>query len=228
MKYLLFDVDDTLLDFQAAEAKALKALFASEGYELTAEMSQRYQTMNKQLWQDFEKGKIDRDEVTTTRFSRFFKEYGKTVNGVSMDQRYRSFLNQGTDLMPAAKEVLTALQPDYQLYVVTNGVQETQEKRLAGSGLRPFFQDVFVSETTGYHKPMKEFFDYAFERIPHFDPQEAMIIGDSLSSDIQGGKNVGIETVWYNNGQTAGVLRPDYEIHQLPELLTILKKDEKA
>ena len=225
-RILLFDVDDTLLDFGAAEKTALQLLFANQQLVLTEEIAASYRIINKELWRAFEEGKIEREEVLNTRFARLFKEMGIEADGVLLERKYREYLQEGHVRMEGAYELLSSLQKDYQLYVVTNGVSNTQDKRLRDSGLYPFFQSVFVSETAGYQKPMKEFFDYVFARIPHFSKASTLIIGDSLSSDIQGGQLAGIDTCWYNPFQHSNHMphKPTYEIQKLEQLHEVLKK----
>lgn len=226
MKYktILFDVDDTLLDFQATEKAALTKLFASEGMELTTELEQRYKEMNHELWRSFERGERSRDEVIYQRFGQFFQKFGKVVDSVALENRYRSFLNEGHHLLGNSFSIIEDLSQKADLYVVTNGVSKTQYQRLGDAKLLPYFKDVFVSEDTGYQKPMKEYFDYVFERIPKLKLTETVIIGDSLTSDIQGGLLAGIDTIWLNNqSETINpAIQATYEIQQLDEIYSII------
>jgi 2-haloacid dehalogenase len=221
---LLFDVDDTLLDFKAAEKLALRLLFEGQQIELTEEMEAHYKQMNQGLWRAYEEGKINRDEVVNTRFSLLLKEYGHEVDGVLLEQKYRGYLEQGHQLIDGAMEVITKLHGAYDLHIVTNGVSKTQDRRLRDSGLHPMFTSIFVSEDTGYQKPMKEFFDFVFARIPNIDPQLALIIGDSLSSDMKGGQLAGLDTCWFNPEGKANEtdIVPTYEIRSLQELYQLL------
>ncbi|PGZ97954.1 noncanonical pyrimidine nucleotidase, YjjG family [Bacillus pseudomycoides] len=222
---LLFDVDDTLLDFAAAERVALRSLFEEQQVPLTAEIEAHYKEINQGLWKSFEDGKLDRDEVVNTRFSILFKKYGQEVDGVLLEKSYRSYLEEGNQLVNGALELITDLQKQYDLYIVTNGVSKTQDKRLRNSGLHPLFKDIFVSEDTGFQKPMKEYFNYVFARIPNFSPEQALIIGDSLSADIKGGQLAGIDTCWLNPEMKPNNtdIIPTYEIQKLDELYCILK-----
>ncbi|WP_160725796.1 YjjG family noncanonical pyrimidine nucleotidase [Bacillus sp. USDA818B3_A] len=226
---LLFDVDDTLLDFAAAEALALNLLFESQKILLTNEIETSYKKINQELWRSFEEGKIGRDEVVNTRFSLLFKELGQIADGVLLEKNYRGFLEEGHQLITGAFELVSALQSHYDLFIVTNGVSKTQDKRLRDSGLHPLFKEIFVSEDTGFQKPMKEFFDYVFERIPNFAPEQALIIGDSLSSDIRGGQLAGLDTCWFNpDGKPDHTgIHPTYEIHDLNELYAILSLEQE-
>ncbi|WP_141604039.1 YjjG family noncanonical pyrimidine nucleotidase [Terrilactibacillus laevilacticus] len=221
---LLFDVDDTLLDFQAAEVFALRSLFEEQNIPLTLDIEARYKQINQGLWRSFEEGKIDRDEIANTRFSLLFKEYDQEVDGFSFGMKYRSYLKEGHQLISGAIELIEDLKNKYDLYIVTNGVAETQDKRLRDSGLFPLFKDIFVSEDTGFQKPMKEFFDYVFARIPDISLEETLIIGDSLTSDIKGGELAGIDTCWFNPEMTPNntEITPTYQIQKLEELYDIL------
>lgn len=225
MKYttLLFDVDDTLLDFKAAENQGLHQLFAEEGLDLTPNLKQQYQTLNHQLWHDYEQNKISRDEVLNQRFRLFFEQLGRKVDGEQMELRYRQYLNQGHQLLGNSLKIIQDLAPKASLYVVTNGVSETQYRRLTDAKLYPYFKDIFVSDAIGYQKPRIEFFNHVFDKIPHVDLKKTLIIGDSLTSDIQGGINANIDTVWLNPKQTpAKSCQPTYEITQLEQLYPIL------
>lgn len=221
---LFFDVDDTLLDFGAAEKVALHMLFEEQNIPLTTEMEARYKKINDSLWRSFEEGKIDRDEIRNTRFSLFFQEYGQEIDGVLLGNKYRSYLKEGNQLVEGAFELISDLKHQYDLYIVTNGVSDTQDKRLCSSGLHPLFKDIFVSEDTGYQKPMKEYFDYVFARVPNFSTEQGLIIGDSLSSDMKGGQTAGIDTCWFNPGMKTNdtKVRPTYQIQRLDELYRVL------
>ncbi|WP_429950133.1 YjjG family noncanonical pyrimidine nucleotidase [Enterococcus sp. AZ101] len=223
-KTLLFDVDDTLLDFQLTERKALQVLFQEEELTLTDEIEAIYKKINSRLWREFEQGKTDKATVTDTRFSLLFQQLNKKVDGKKMGEQYRYHLSQGHDLLGNSKAVIEKLNFDYELYIVTNGVAKTQYQRLNDSQMTKFFNDIFVSEEVGYQKPMKEYFDYVFERIPNFEREKTMIIGDSLASDIQGGQLAGIQTLWLNPTKQAALatIQPNYEISRLDDIFDIL------
>lgn len=225
---LLLDADDTLLDFAKTEKNALDLTFRRYGLTLTEEIRAIYHTVNHGLWAAFERGEISKETVTSTRFSRLFAEVGYAANGSTFSRDYQKALGEGYFLIDGAKELCEKLAGSYRLYCVTNGVAATQYSRLAGSGLNDYFSDVFVSEAIGHQKPSKHYFDAVFNAIPRFSPEKAMIVGDSLTSDIQGGKNTGIDTCWYNpSGQRPKAeLAADYEIRKLDELLPILEGAE--
>jgi len=226
---LLFDVDDTLLDFGAAEQASLRMLLESQGIQYSKDNHNKYSQINRRLWADFEDGKITREELFSTRFSLLFNELGKSVDGIQLEEHYRRGLGEGHQLIAGAMELIHELQADFNLYIVTNGISKTQDKRLKLSGLYSSFKAIFVSEDTGYQKPMKEFFDFVFERIPNINLNETLIIGDSLSADIKGGILAGIDTCWVNlkGIENTTEWKPTYEIKSLDELFHILKVSRK-
>lgn len=221
---LLFDVDNTLLDFSAAEDEALRLLFEDQDFPLTDEVKDQYKKINQSLWRLFEEGKIDRDTVMNTRHSRLFKEYGREVDGALLEIKYRNYLREGHQLVDGAFELISHLHNHFDLYIVTNGDSETQHKRLKDSCLYPFFKEIFVSDEIGFQKPQKEFFDYVFARIPNFSVEKGIIIGDSLSADIKGGYLSGIDSCWINPEMLPNDTNiiPTYQIQKLDELYHIL------
>lgn len=226
MKYstLLFDVDDTLLNFQAAEHAAMKKLFESIGQPLTPAVYQDYHQLNESLWQRYELGEISRQELLDTRFTLFFSKYGQTVDGQAYEKRYRDYLAEGHSPMPQAKQLLTDLNANHDIFVVTNGIAKTQHRRLNESGLAPYFTNVFASETVGVQKPDPKFFDYVAQRINGFSKPKSLVIGDSLTSDIKGATAYGLDSVWFNPTHKINKTpaKPTYEIDQLLRLEAIV------
>lgn len=224
---LFFDIDNTLLDFDASEREGLKKVFDQYGINYSTENIQIYQEINHQLWRDFEEGKISRDDLLEQRFGLFFKAIDlEGKDSSEAEKSYRGYLAQGHEAIKGAMTLLSTLQQmDKRLVVVTNGVSKTQYKRLDDAKMTRFFETIIVSEDTGYQKPMPEFFDYVFERIPNLDLESSLIIGDSLTSDIQGGINVGMDTCWFNlRGEISeSVIKPKYTITKLSELLEIVE-----
>lgn len=217
---ILLDVDDTLLNFKAGQRQAVDKLFRDQGLELTPVMRNLYEAKNHQLWSDLEKGLVSREFVLAERFTYIFKEYGLVKDGAAMDQIFRKYLAAETIFMEGAKAAVKELAQSHDLYVVTNGVAVTQHSRLANAGLTQYFKGIYISEEVGYQKPNRQFFDYLFEHSPEIDPNKTLIVGDSLTADIQGGVNAGINTCWYNpegllNSTT---VTPTFEINNLNQL----------
>lgn len=221
---LLFDVDDTLLDFQAAEAQALRQLLEGEGLSYSTEINQLYRATNEARWRALEAGTMTQEEVVSGRFGAFFKLLDQEVDSLVLEAKYREYLNQGNQLLGESLKVIQTLAETFDSYVVTNGISVTQFKRLEAAGLLPYFKEVIVSEDTGSQKPMMAFFDYTFAKIPNFAKEKTIIIGDSLSSDIQGGINAGIDTIWLqpNGEKKTSTIQPTYQIQRLEELYAIL------
>ena len=227
MKYdiLLFDVDNTLLDFDANEKESFKSMILEKGEEYSEELYETYKKMNQKMWEAVERGEVTIDDVLYTRFSKLMKMYGKNVDGVEYENTYRFYLNQGIQEMPNVNEVLAELKKNYRLYVITNGIRETQESRMKRSGLVKYFEDIFISESIGANKPSSEFFDYVKKNIAGFDQSKTLIIGDSLTSDIKGGNLYGIDTCWFCKEGTVNNtdIIPTYEIHDLNEIFGIIE-----
>ena len=218
------DLDDTLLDFGAAERVAIAKAFRDIGLEPMPALMKRYSELNQAQWEAFERGELTRDTVLVRRFALLFAELGLFIDPQHAEDVYRGYLGVGHYFVEGAEEVLSYLAPKYDLYLASNGVAATQYSRLESAGIGHYFKDIFISEVTGSHKPDRAYFDYCFSRIPGFDPSKALIVGDSLTSDILGGCNAGIRTCWFNPGRKPlrGPVTTDFEIHALRELKDIL------
>ncbi len=223
-KTILLDADDTLLDFTAGEKEALKLVFQKYGYSYNSEIKEIYEKINKNLWKRYELGEIDRKTVIYTRFGALFQKIGIKDDGIGFEDDYQELLGKQHFLIEGAIDLLKYLYGKYELYIVTNGVTVTQYQRLKESGVDQYMKNIFVSEETGFQKPRKEFFEYCFKRIGTVDPAKTIIIGDSLTSDMQGGVNAGIATCWYNPNSLVNTLGIpiDYEIKSLEGLKEIL------
>lgn len=226
IKYVLLDIDDTLLDFGKAEAAAIKKTFERIGIPATDEVIARYSEINNAQWSALEKGELTRQQVLVRRFDILFEELGiKDVPSEMAQASYEYLLGIGHYFIDGAVELLEALKDKYKLYIVSNGTACVQDSRLASAGIAPYFKDIFISERIGADKPSREFFDRAFSRIEGFEREKAIIVGDRLSSDILGGINAGITTCWFNPKRLPPDpdIPADYEIHALDELPELLK-----
>lgn len=226
IKYVLLDIDDTLLDFGKAEAAAIKKTFERIGIPATDEVIARYSEINNAQWSALERGELTRQQVLVRRFDILFEELGITGVPSEMAQAsYEYLLGIGHYFIDGAVELLETLKDKYELYIVSNGTACVQDSRLASAGIAPYFKDIFISERIGADKPSREFFDRAFSRIEGFEREKAIIVGDRLSSDILGGINAGISTCWFNPKRLPPDpdIPADYEIHALNELPELLK-----
>ncbi len=197
-RFLLFDLDDTLLDFQANEAVSLAMLFSRHGLDLTEDRLREYHRVNQGLWSDYEKGLIPLERVLSNRFSDTLRVLGMEIDGMAWENEYRELLGNGSQTVEGAFEVCRKLALSHRLFVVTNGIGKTQRKRLHQSGLDVFFEKVFDSQSIGFQKPTEEFFEYVARHIPGFDKKQALVVGDSLNTDIKGGFKAGLDTCWLN------------------------------
>ena len=221
---LFFDVDDTLIDFKAAEKVALPIVFKEYKMDFTEEVESYYKTLNRQLWTALEYGEITREQLLERRFRETMQHFGQKVDGRKMDEQYRSLLVNTIVLIDGAEQVLSQLSKNYELYIVTNGMIKTQHARLNAANLTPYFKRIFVSEETSYQKPQIEFFNYVMSNVENFNKSTSMIIGDSFSADIMGGFNAGIDTCWLNahNQKVESTIQPTYVIRKLHDLVDVL------
>ena len=225
IEFLLLDLDDTILDFHMQEAAAIRKTLSEAGIEPTDELCDLYSKINLRHWKMLEKGEITRETLAWHRFQELFETLGVEGNSQKTGEIYWDHLACGHYFLPGAEAAVKALAKKYQLYMVTNGTARVQYSRIASAGLAPYFKDIFVSQEIGVNKPEKAYFDVCFAKIPGFDRERAMIVGDSLSSDIRGGKNAGIKTCWVNpKGKAAPPENmPDYEIESIAQLEALLE-----
>lgn len=223
-RFIFLDADDTLLDFLMTERAAITESFRRFGLPPTDELILQYSSINKATWERMERGEIARERVLIERFEILFGRIGADIDPYVFEDTYQALLGQHAFLVEGAVDILAYLRPKYQLYIVSNGVAATQESRFREAGLSGWFDGIFISEHIGFHKPEKAFFDACFARIPDFRHDQALIVGDSLSSDILGGINAGIDTCWFNYRRrpARNDIRPHYTVDTLDALKTIL------
>ena len=224
IEFLFLDLDDTILDFHKAERIAIAKTIREFGIDPSEEVLSRYHTINKWHWEQLEQGKMAREEVLVGRFAMLFQEYGVAVDAVTVARAYEKNLAIGHYFMPGAEEAVDKLSKKYRLFLASNGTASVQAGRMTSANLYRFFEKAFVSQEIGYNKPSREYFDRCFAQIPDFDPAKAMMVGDSLTSDIQGGINAGILTCWVNPDHKTGHIKPDYEIEALSQLYDLLER----
>ena len=226
IRNVLFDLDDTLFDFHKAEKIALTKTLVHFGIDPTEETLALYSTINAAHWKRLELGEISREEVKVGRYRELFKTIGVKCDPVKATAYYESMLAIGHYFMPGAPELLEELYGKYRLYIVSNGTAKVQEGRIGSSGIAKYMDGIFISQILGANKPDKQFFDICFAEIPDFSLSETVIIGDSLSSDIKGGINAGIITVWFNPKgiENDNDIKPDYTIKELSEVPGLLSQ----
>ena len=224
-EFLFIDMDDTILDFKAEEKAALCRTLEALGITPTQAVCRRYSQINKAHWEMLERKQITREQVLTQRFAVLFEELGCDADIEQTAKTYAQNLAGGHCLIPGAVQALTYLQKRYRLFLASNGTSWVQRSRVQNAGISRFFEDIFISQDMGVNKPATEFFTRSFARIPDIDLRKTMIIGDSLSSDMLGGKNAGIATCWVNpDDQIYYAVQPDYQIKSLAQLPQLLEK----
>ena len=229
IKNLFLDLDDTILDFQKGERKAIHQTLIKMGLPSDEAIIERYIEINLDCWQALERGEMTRDHVLVGRFEMLFREINTTKSAVEAQDIYEDLLKEEHDFIPGAKELLYELEKSgkYRLFMATNGIPSVQKPRIADSGIGKYFEEIFISEETGAAKPQKAFFEGCFSRIDGFTPKETIIVGDSLSSDIKGGINSGILTCHFNpKDKPYTNIKPDYKIKNLSELIPLLDSIE--
>jgi len=226
MKYdvLLFDLDDTLLDFAKTEHNAFRYLF--EEYGLPNGLNDylgSYKAISRSLWEDLENGRTTLTELKVERFKRLFKEHSLEIDPIICSQKYIENLGKEVHMIEGVEEMFANMK-DFRVALLTNGFKVAQHARVNGSALKNLFEVIITSEETGFQKPQKEIFEYALDKLQISDPSRVLMIGDSLSSDIQGGNNFGIDTCWFNPTKKHNLteIKPTYEIHSWNQLVGIV------
>lgn len=222
-RWLLLDADGTLFDYDRAETKALALTFQESGYELQDRHIPIYRQINGQLWLDFEQGEVAQDHLKVHRFELLFEEMGASLDAAAFSERYLENLARFADLIEGAEEVVRTLYGKVGMVLITNGLAAVQRSRLARSPLAGYFADVVISEEVGVSKPDGRIFDVAFEKMGNPKKEAVLIVGDSLTSDMRGGIDYGIDTCWFNPQGRRGTDMPiRYEIRSLQELVDIV------
>lgn len=222
---LLIDLDDTILDFKKQEYVAIRKTLSDAGLEPTEAVCARYSQINDWHWKQLEKGAMTRDEVLYGRFRVLFEEMGIHANPVHTSEAYMENLGSGHYFLPGAEAAIRSLGQKYRVFLASNGTSVVQKRRIASAGLEGLVEGIFISQDAGVNKPGKGFFDYCFARIPNFDIQKVLMVGDSLSSDILGGQNAGIPTCWVAPEEKSCTLEkaPTYRIESITQLEALLE-----
>lgn len=225
IEFLFLDLDDTILDFKKAEHIALEKTLRAVGIEPTEEVCALYSRINISYWERLERKELTRAQVMVGRFEEFLRTMGVAADADECAASYAHNLGIGHFFLPGAQEAVAQLAKKYRLYITSNGTASVQSGRLKSANISHYFEDIFISQDMGADKPSKAYFDACFARIPDIDPAKTMIVGDSLTSDILGGKNAGILTCWINPAHKPGRedIRPDYEIENLTQLESLLE-----
>lgn len=226
---IMMDIDNTLLDFDAAEHKALLETLQQFSLPCDEAAVSRYHEINSSLWGELNKGKIRRDKLVIERFDRFVKEIGAAAKAAELNRAYTEHLATHADVIPGAEEALQELAEVATMIAVSNGTESVERGRLKLSGFEKYFDDIFVSEAVGVSKPNPKIFQMAMRKLGIEHSDKVLVVGDSLSADIQGGVNAGLDTCWVNmNGlENESGLTPTYEVKALCELYPIVMEEDE-
>lgn len=220
---LYFDLDNTLLDFSAAEDSAIRQLLKLHNLPVNREIISTYSAINQTWWERFERGEIQKQEIFAGRFNDLLQKYGFSGNPSQMAEDYFDFLSQGYYIIKDADRVLEYIKSrGYTVCITTNGVSRTQYRRIDGCGLKDYFDYIIVSEDAGHQKPESAYFDYVMQNTPEKDKSKILVIGDSQSSDILGGVNFGVDTCWLNPKSLPNTNNSTYEISDITQIMQIL------
>lgn len=226
VKYVFIDLDDTVLDFKRCEAEALGLALSDSGIEPTARAIKLYSAINDAGWKQLEAGLITRERLLVERFETLFGELGVIADAEKVNEAYKRRLSEQSFFVPGAPEMLGSLYGKYKLYLASNGTAAVQDGRIARAGIAKYFDKIFISQRLGFNKPDPRFFDAAFLSMGDASRDEAVVIGDSPSSDILGGMNAGLRTVWFNPDDKIppdGVT-PTFTVRALSEIPVLLEK----
>ena len=225
---LLFDADETLFDFRTAESNALRTVFSRHGLPQDGEFVETYHRINNGLWDSYNRGEIEKRVITDTRFVRLFEQFGVPLDGVDFNRRYLDTLADFGCLLPGAQALCRALYTaGYAMYLITNGVGSVQKRRFERSGLAPYFEGLFISEEIGAGKPKRAFFDHVLRHIAEHDRSRVLVVGDSLTADIAGGRMAGLATCWCDFHRTNASSEADYTVQDFAALRRLLLEGAK-
>ncbi|MDO5088294.1 MAG: YjjG family noncanonical pyrimidine nucleotidase [Leptotrichiaceae bacterium] len=230
-RIILIDIDDTLFDYAQAEKYAIKKVFEDFGYFNDAKNEKKYEKIkneykiiNGMLWKEFEKGNIKSDELKVKRFEILFEKMKLNYDTADFAKQYLKRLSEGTFLFDESEGLCRYLYGKYKIAVITNGMKEVQYSRVENSKIGKYISKITVSDDIGISKPDKEIFEYTLKELGHQNKSDVIMIGDSLTADIQGGINFGIDTCWVNlkNKKKEKGIEPKYTVEKLEELYDIL------
>lgn len=230
MKYeiIMFDADETLFDFKKSEKTAFTNALLQFNMGYDEDYYRIYTDINEGIWKEFEKRLITQKELQTERFRRLSDKLNIRFNEIEFSRAYEKHLSNASFLFDGSVELIESLRENYRLTMVTNGLKAVQDKRIKKSVIGKYFEDIVISEEVQAAKPDPRIFEAALRNINYADKSRVLMVGDSLTSDIQGGINSGIDTCWFNPRRIKNEmgLKPTYEIYNLMELKDLLIRNE--
>lgn len=226
MRYdtILFDADGTLLDFHRSEKEAVREALLMSGIDATEEQIKVYSEINDSLWKMLERGEIERSVLLYRRFELFCDRYGYTADAKKIAEDYMHTLSTKAYLIDGVVQMLESLYGKVRMYIITNGVEFIQRGRYARTGIEKYFDGIFISEAMGVQKPSTKYFEYVADHVDGLDKARTLVVGDSLTSDIKGGNNFGVDTCWYSPVQTdtRGLAVPTYRAESFDDIVKII------
>ncbi len=223
-KILLIDLDNTLIDFNECARHSIMNAFEKLGFDYSPVVFDTFIEENVKIWKRLERGEITKPQLRANRWNIILARLGIEFDGTILEEMFENGVAQGAYAVTGAYDLLDYLKDKYEMYIVSNGFRYVQESRLKIGDFNKYFNNIFVSEDIGIPKPAKEFFDYCFKSLDNPDKNDVILIGDSLSADIKGGNDYGIDTIWFNkNGEDKlSPVKPTYIVNELNEIKNIL------
>ncbi len=223
-KIVLIDLDNTIIDFNECARHSIIGIFEDLGFHYDENVFTTFITENVKIWKKLELGEIDKPYLRANRWNIILEKLGINYDGTIIEERFENGVAMGAYPVEGAYELLEYLHKKYDVYVVSNGFRYVQESRIKIGNYGKYFKNIFLSEDIGIQKPDTRFFDYCYESIGFPPKDELILIGDSLSADIKGGNNYGIETIWFNKNADpeSDTIKPTYTVNKLKDIEKIL------
>lgn len=223
-KIVLLDLDNTIIDFNECARRSIMGIFEDLGFTYNDNVFDTFLTENVKIWKRLELGEIDKAYLRANRWNIILRKLGLDYDGTVIEERFENGVAMGAYPVEGAYDLLDYLDQKYDLYIVSNGLKFVQESRVKIGKYDKYFKSLFLSEDIGIQKPDVRFFDYCYEKLGRPDKDELILIGDSLSADIKGGNNFGIDTIWFNKNGEENLtdIKPTYTVNTLKEIESIL------
>jgi YjjG family noncanonical pyrimidine nucleotidase len=223
-KIILLDLDNTIIDFNECARHSIMNIFEDLGFHYDESVFDTFITENVKIWKRLERGEIDKPFLRANRWNIILEKLGIEYDGTIIEERFENGVAMGAYPVEGAYELLDYLHPKYDIYIVSNGFRFVQESRVKIGNYGKYFKELFLSEDIGIQKPDIRFFEYCYEKIGYPPKEDLILIGDSLSADIKGGNNFGIDTIWFNKNSdpTSEAVKPTYTVDKLSEIKSIL------
>ena len=224
IKAVLIDIDNTLLDFHKCSKEAMCLAAEEYGINFPENYFEIFTKINNSLWEKIEKGELDRQGLFKIRWKLIFEAMKIDADGIAFEETFRSNIKSCAIPVDGAKEILLYLSEKYYVAVASNSEFAQQEKRLRKADMLQYISKIFTSEEIGFAKPSEGFFEACKNELPQFEKEEIILIGDSVTADIEGAKNFGFKTCWFNFAKKENPVceKADYIVNELSEIKKFL------